>query len=121
MTGALDAEIGPLAVTLIAEFGKAVTLIRVTEGAYNPTTSAAAVTEASSAINALIEDYKPYELANGLATIGDKKLTVAASGLTAPKLTDAVIIEGMRFSIVSLGTVYSGELAALYVFQARKT
>lgn len=121
MTGALDAEIGPLAVELIAEFGKALTLIRVSEGAYDTATGLTTNTEASETVNGILEDYKPYELANGLALTGDKKATVAASGLTIPALTDGLTIDGVRYSLVSVGTIYSGELPALYILQGRKT
>lgn len=120
MTGALDAIAGKVALKQIAKFGKAVTLIRVTEGVYDPTTSSSTNSEASSTINAVVEDFKPYELANGLAVVGDKKLTVAASGLTAPNLADGISIDGIRFAIISLGTVYGGELAALYALHGRK-
>lgn len=120
MTGALDADFGPLAVELLSEFGKAVTLNRVTAGTYDPATSKATNSEKSETVNALLEDYKPYELANGLAVVGDKKLTVAAQGFKVPALTDGVTIDGTRFAIVSLQTIYSGELAALYIIQGRK-
>lgn len=118
---ALDDEIGPLAADVIGEFGKSVTLVRVTAGAYNPTTSASTNTESSETVKAIVEDYKPYELVNGLAVAGDKKLTVAASGLSQPQLTDAIVIDGVRFSIVTLQTINSGEDAALYILQGRKS
>lgn len=121
MTGALDAEIGLIAVDLISEFGKALTLIRVTEGAYDRATGTSMPSEASETVNGVLEDYKPYELANGLAVTGDKKITVAASGLIIPALTDGITIDAVRYSIVTVGTIYSGELPALYILQGRKT
>lgn len=117
---ALDDELGPLAADLLGEFGKSVSLIRVTVGAYDPATSKAATTEAVTAIKAIVEDFAPYQLANGLASVGDKKLTVAAFGLDAPKLGDAVSFDGARYALISFDTVYSGELAALYILHGRK-
>lgn len=120
MTGALDKIAGPLAVKLINKFGKAITLIRVSEGTYDPATATTTNTETSETINGVLEDYRPYDLANGLAAVGDKKITVAAKGLTVPNLTDAVTVDSVRYAIVSRQTIYSGELPALYILQARQ-
>lgn len=120
MTGELDAELGPIAVDLIAEYGKAITLTRITAGVYDPATSKSTDTTADETINVLVEEYKGYDFANGLAIVGDKKLTVAAVGLTAPNLNDRVTIDSATFKILELQTIYSGELPALYVLKCRK-
>lgn len=118
---ALDDALGAVIVDTVNQFGKSVSLIRVSVGTYDPTTSSNTKTEATSTIKAIVEDFKPYELANGLATVGDKKLTVAASGLVAPNLTDYVMIDAVRYAVVSVGVNYSGELVALYILHGRKS
>jgi len=121
MTGALDATLRPLAVELIAEYGKSITLTRVAaSGSYDPATASISETSTPETIKAIVEDYKGYEFANGLILTGDKKLTVAASGLTAPNVGSTVTIDSVIFTIVSVKTEMSGELAALYYIQARK-
>lgn len=120
MTGALDKIAGGQASKLIAKYGKSITLTRITEGDYDPSTATTSNTSVASTINAVVEEYKGYDLANNLAVVGDKKLTVAAKGLVAPSLADQITIDGVTFSIVNIQTINSGELAALYVIQGRK-
>jgi hypothetical protein len=118
---ALDDELGPLAVELLDEYGKTVSLIRVVVGTYDPTTSASTKTETTSTLKALVEDFKPYAFANGLAVVGDKKLTVAAFGLTIPNMGDGVVIDSARYAIIGIESVNSGDNAALYILHGRKS
>lgn len=120
MTGALDAVAQPLAIKLISKYGKAITLQRQGAGTYDVATGKNTTAPPSpEAINAVIEDYKPYAFANGLAIQGDKKASVAAQGLAVPTPGDQIIIDSVTFSIVQVETVYSGELAAMYILQGR--
>ena len=116
----IDAKIGPLAKTLVGKFGKSITLTRVVPGAYDVTTGTTTNVETQSTIKAVVEEYKGIELKSELIQQGDKKITVPASGLTAPNLADKLVIDGITFAIISLQNIYSGASIALYILQGRK-
>lgn len=103
----------------IKKYGKSITLTRVTQGAYDPATGTRVLTSVDEFVSVVVEEYKGYDFANGLAQQGDKKLTLAAFGVTVPTLSDKVTIDGIRFTIVQIQTIYSGNDACLYIIQAR--
>lgn len=116
----LDVIARLVAQTQIAKFGKTdVTLTRVIRGAYDPSLSSGAITTTDETINAVVEEYKGREIDNNNIRIGDKKLTIAASAVALPTLSDAITIDGKTFSIVTINTIYSGSLPALYIVQGR--
>lgn len=121
MTGALDAKILPVAKKVIDQFGKSITLITETVGDYDPSIGKAAIINVSKKINGIIEEYKPFDIANGLAIAGDKKITIAAQGNPIPGLGDEITVDADTFKITQLQSIYSGEKIAVYVIQARKS
>jgi len=118
---AFDDEIAQTAKDTIAEFGASVTLIRVSEGSYDPATGTTTNTETSEALKAVVEDYTPWELQNGLGVVGGKKFTCAALGLTIPLLTDKITLGTDTFLIAKNETTYSGSIPILYVLGTTKT
>lgn len=121
----LDAEIGPLALELIDEYGKEVLYQIVTAGAYDPATASAAPAGEYQLMKAIVEDYSlqgsGQAFASGLVESGDKKLTIAgALFVEAPTPGDLVTIDGGVYTVLNVKAVYSGELVAIYEIQCRK-
>lgn len=114
----LDAELGPIAFDAIEEFGKSVTYVRNTAGAYNPATSEAVPTSDPITIKALVEDTKGTYLGSGLIEAADKKLTVSAQYFQTfePTPLDTFIVDGVTYTVTDNGIkkTYSGELVCLY-------
>ena len=116
----LDAEIGPLALELIDEFGKSINFISVVAGNYDPTTGEAMPNSTNKAIKAIVEDYKGQDYSSDLIEGGDKKVTVAAQAFNSiPTTSDKVEIDGLSYTIQAVKVIYSGDLAAIYELQAR--
>ena len=117
----LDARARNTADKLLTKFGKLVTLSRITEGSYDPTTGEMATpTAVSSSVYALIKDYKGIDLTNGVILQGDRKVTIAALGIDEPQPADKVTLDLYDYNVISVRKVWSGELAAMFELQVRK-
>lgn len=116
----LDAELGPLAVDLINEYGKLVVWSSISAGAYNSNTRSQALTPSNSNVKAIVEEMKGDKFNGNLVKAGDKKLTVAANGISKPQPGDKFTVDGVVYQVAENGvkTTYSGELACLYEIQA---
>jgi hypothetical protein len=121
VTGSLDKTSRYLAVNLINQFGKSVTLNRIVHGTYDVSTGKVTNAVTSSSINCVLEDFTPWELANGLGTIGGKKVTIASKSVAIPALIDTLTIDSDTFTIASIKTMYSGELPAIYELVCKKS
>lgn len=118
---ALDTSSRALAVKMLAKFGKAIAFQSVAEGAYDPVTGdMAANTVTSSNVQALIKDYNGIELMSGLIQQGDRRVTIAAYGVTLPQPSDKIVIDSETYNIIAVKSIWSGDLAVLYILQARK-
>lgn len=120
----LDAELGPLAVEVIDEYGKAVEYWLVEGTGYNTGTGQAggAETPVPGVKVAPPEDYAARTVAGsaGLIERGDKKLTTAALYFPeAPTNGDKCRFDGTTYYVQDVQTVYSGELPCLYILQVR--
>lgn len=120
---ALDDEMVPLALELITEFGKSVTFIKVTLGAYNPATGEAAETGTTD-YTQLVSPPSPFEerwVDGELIKKSDVYVLIAASGLTFTPSTDfAVTIDTISYRVIAVEPIYSGESIAVYRLQLRK-
>lgn len=118
---ALDAKARATALKLINKFGKPVTLTVVTEGTYDPSTGDISGGSTSVAVpKAIIEDFNGTEFISGQIEVGDRKVTIPASGFAEPRPNDTFTIGSDVYKIVSVETVWSGEQAAIYISQVRK-
>lgn len=124
--GLLDAPLRSAALSLIAKFGKAITL-RTPGSTYDPATGRVSGDPADVQVRALIEDYPAFLTLGGSresgagVIAGDKKVTIAAAAVaSAPATTQQLLIDGSLYGLEKVDAIYSGDQAALYVMQARK-
>lgn len=117
----LDEELGPIALELIEEFGKSVRVTIEIEGDYDDDTLTYTKTPVPFDIKALVEDWAGQDkrFTSSLAQGGDKIVTIAALGMTKPNRTDKVTFDNVEYNIEDVDTVYSGELACLYILLVR--
>lgn len=120
MTGALDAVARKVSSQLITKFGATITLTRVTEGVYDPSTGSTTNTETPETIIGVVDEYKSYDFVNGLAVEGDKKVICACQDVAQPNLGDKLTVGGITYSILQIQSTTSGEQDALYTLQARR-
>ena len=120
MTGLLDTRARATAETMIAKFGKAMTLTREAVGTYVPSTGSAPVTATSYAVIGVVSQPSNTVLAMGLAQAGDIVVLLAAKSLTvAPQAGDVLVIDAANWQVLGVRSMFSGELVATYELQAR--
>jgi hypothetical protein len=116
-------EMAVMALELITEFGQPVTIRTITVGEYDPDTGTASPdTITDQTAQGILADYTGLEFqANSLIKQGDKKLKLAAKGLTsAPSLLSKVIADGKTWSIVPpLKEINPAGTPLLYELQVR--
>jgi hypothetical protein len=98
----------------MTRFGGTATLVRVTLGAYNPTTGTAAETTSSTELRGVLQDVNLREV-NELIQAGDKRLMIAAADVANPPTTaDRVIIESRTLQVVQVQTIEQDNTAITY-------
>lgn len=116
---ALDQKFRPLATRLIAKLGAAITYTVVTAGTYNEATGEVLNTETSVSTYATIAAADAASFEGGTILAGDKKFTIPAEALTAPKAGDKITIGGVIHKVIDVREIWSGEQIAAYVIQGR--
>ncbi|MCU1752151.1 hypothetical protein [Pseudomonas sp. 6D_7.1_Bac1] len=116
-------EMAVMALEMISEFGQPVTIRDIIKGAYDPSTSKTrpdSVVERTA--QGIMLDFTGQEFQNNsLIKVGDKKLKIAASGLTSPPtLLSKVVAQGRIWTIVPpLKEINPAGTPILYELQVR--
>lgn len=126
MTGFYE-EMAGVALDLISEFGQPITLRDETPGEYNTATGVVSdpvVVEQTG--SGILQDFSLSEragISNQPGTLiqqGDKKLIMAASGLTMPTLTTKAMVGGHTWTIVNIKEINPAGTPLIYELQARR-
>lgn len=111
------------ALRLIARFGQPVTLRDTVKGVYDPATGkTGADTVTDRTAQGILLDFTGQEFqTNTLIKVGDKKLKIAAKGLSAPpSLLSKVLVQGRTWSIIPpLKEINPAGTPLLYELQVR--
>ena len=116
-------EMAVMALEMITEFGQPVIIRTITVGEYDPDNGSAppdTVTEQTA--QGILLDFTGQEFQNNsLIKQGDKKLKIAAKGLSwVPDLLNKVIVQGRTWSIVPpLKEINPAGTPILYELQVR--
>lgn len=115
------------ALRLIEQFGQPITLRDETPGGYDPATgNVADPVIAEQTGSGILQDYTLSEragISNQPGTLiqqGDKKLIMAASGLTMPTLTTKAVVGGHTWTIVNIKEINPAGTPLIYELQARR-
>ena len=114
------------ALRLIERFGQTITLRDTVPGEYDPVTgSQTPDVEVSQPAQAVLQDYALQQAGMSYAegTVikqGDKKILVAAQGLTPPTLTTTVIADGAAWTIVNIKEINPAGTPLVYELQGRR-
>lgn len=103
------------ALALLAKYGQDVTLVRLTQGAYDPATSTQAKTETLLTFKGAIFDWDDEGDTEGdrdLIVSSDKKLLLEPAA--APTAEDKMLVGGVRYNIVALKTLAPAGTPVLY-------
>ena len=117
--GVLDTPLRSVAKTILQTFGQSVTFTRVTPGDYSITSGTRAETTATTSTYGRLDDYKAYELRDGVRAT-DQKLTVPAIDLSfVPGVDDRVTVGSDEYGVIEVRRDIATELVAIYVCQIR--
>lgn len=116
-------EMAVMALEMITEFGQPVTIHDVQKGEYDPDTGSTPPDTVTERIaQGILADFTGQEFQNNsLIKQGDKKLKIAAKGLTpAPDLLSKVVVQGRTWSIIPpLKEINPAGTPLLYELQVR--
>ena len=117
----LDIRARATADKLIAKFGKQVTLTRVTEGNYDPSTGElSGGSTTTQTVAALVKDFNGIEILSGAIQSGDRKVSIAALNAAEPQIGDTMTIDSLVYNVLAVKSIWSGEKVAIYELQVRK-
>lgn len=114
------------ALRLIERFGQTITLRDTVPGEYDPVTgSQTPDVEVDQPAQAILQDYALQQSGMTYAegTVikqGDKKILVAAQGLTPPQLTTTVLADGATWTIVNIKEINPAGTPLVYELQGRR-
>lgn len=117
----LYSNLATTAARLLAQFGQDVTLQPSAQATYNPATSVATSTAGTSVSRkgAIFDFGKGVTNVRGnLVQATDRQLLLEPG--VAPKLSDAVVVGGATFAIVSVGELSPGGVPVLYDLHLRR-
>ena len=114
------------ALRLIAQFGQPVTLRDTVAGEYDPIaggTTPGTVTEQTG--SCILQDYSAQEagaanMAGSNIQMNDKKILIAAKGLTPPTLSTQVIADGHTWTAVNIKEINPAGTPLVYEIQGRR-
>lgn len=114
------------ALRLIERFGQTITLRDTVPGEYDPVTGETTPeTPIDQPAQAILQDYAPQQSGMSYAegTVikqGDKKILVAAQGLTPPTLTTTVLADGATWTIINVKEINPAGTPLVYELQGRR-
>ena len=103
----------------LSQYGQLVTITHKTAGAYDPATGSSAISTITEVGRGAVFDYtRPKDglsQADGTLILqGDKKLLLSPVGITAPKIDDAVIANGITFVIKNIKSINPAGTVVMY-------
>lgn len=107
------------ALRLLTRYGQTMTLRRITDGAYSAGASTQTVVDET--VTGAVFEYTAFEKQNSSIQIDDRKIMLAAKGMSAaPALTDQLIFGGTTFKIIPpIKPLSPAGVDVIYELQAR--
>jgi len=104
----------------LSQYGQLVTLTHKATGIYDPATGTAATTTATEIGRGVVKEYNGLNQIDGTLVLqGDKKLLLSPVGITAPKIDDTVIANGITFVIKNIKSLNPAGTVVMYECQVR--
>lgn len=121
MTTQLDGPFRGLAFTLSNALGKLGRIEYVITSGYNTTAGAATQSvNTTKQVRGVLASYAASEIDGTYVRRGDLRWEVPAKPIDEPRPNDTALIDGTRYTILAVDSVFSGDLVALYRLQLRR-
>lgn len=107
---------------LLTQFGRAVTLRRVVQGAYNDDASTVALTTTDEDVTAVLLGFNDRERAGNPAILAqDRKALVEVGALTSPPIVgDRLVVDGAEWQVIGASALSPAGADLLYTLQIRR-
>lgn len=106
---------------MLGEKGRTMVLRKRTPGAYDPATGVAAVATADHNVLGAEFDYPALLIDGTTIQRGDKKIILAADGMTVePDADDVVLVGGVVRNVIGVRAVNPAGTPVAYILQVRK-
>lgn len=106
---------------LINDIGDSLTLRKVTEGTYDPSTGAVSgQTTADTSVKGMLLNYKDYQFSDSQIQRGDRKIVLRASDAVSPQIGDLVVDGSVQYKIVDVSQIEESGDIVVYVCQGRQ-
>lgn len=118
----LDAIARSAAASAIGSYGKAMTFLAVTQGAYSVATGTAAQSSVDTACRGVVDGSRlGFKFGEGMVQAGDLSVLLAASSLpSTPAPGDLLTIDGHNWHVVANRPTWSGDQIALHEVLVRR-
>lgn len=103
----------------LSRYGRAVTLVRVETGDYDPATSAAATYEHQYSGTGAVFAYAQREMDGDQVRTGDQRLLLSAEDVPVPQTGDKVVIGSDTWSVVRCETLAPAGVPVIHTAQIR--
>jgi hypothetical protein len=115
-------ELPVVADELLAEFGAACSLGKMTKGAYNPATGTTSISYPPNGVTAAVFDFPQKYIDGTLIKVGDKRVLLSAVGLTVtPEPGDHFTdVRDTVLTVIAAKDIAPAGTSVLWVLQVRK-
>lgn len=114
-------ETAEAAAEALAEFGALVTLTRITQGAYDPSTGAATQSEVSHVANGIKLDYEQRHIDGAIILQGDQRVYLDPLITEAPQAGDTLTIGAEVFRVIRSRPLAPAGVVVLHDVQVRRS
>ena len=104
---------------LINDLGKALTLRKVTEGSYDPSTGSASNTTADTSVKGMLLNYNDRQFDGNVIQRGDRKIVIRASDSVIPEIQDIILDGSTEYRIVEVRQIEEAGTDVIYICQGR--
>ena len=105
--------------SLINDIGKPLTLRKVTEGTYSPSTGLITNTNTDTSVKGMMLNYKDSQLDDDIIRRGDRKIVLRASDGVVPEIQDVVLDGLVEYRLVNVRQIEQAGTDLIYVCQGR--
>lgn len=105
--------------SLINDIGKPLTLRKVTEGTYSPSTGLITNINTDTSVKGMMLNYKDSQLDDDIIRRGDRKIVLRASDGVVPEIQDVVLDGLVEYRLVNVRQIEQAGTDLIYVCQGR--
>lgn len=105
---------------LINSVGKTLTLRKVTEGSYDPSTGGISNTTADTTTKGMLLNYMDMQFDGDIIQHGDRKIVLRATDSVTPEIQDIVLDGSVEYRLIDVRQIEEAGVDIVYICQGRQ-